>query len=656
MKKARLLFILYDRPNYPGGPIINYLRLLPALVERGYDVHVLVLYHADYPNARALQKSGVQVHAAPFIADSRQAVRWILDQTEKNQPDIFIPDVSTPGCFAGKWIKSFGIPVINSHRSDDKNNWGKAIYFSDPKYGFESSAIFCVSNHLLRQLEQKVENLGLLTAVIPSGVPIPQYYSRQEDPVSIVYVGRLIQRQKRVLDTVRVFIELASKFARITFTLIGDGPERKACEEAVARSGYAARFRFTGVLKDDTYKKELARHDIVVLLSEYEGVPGSLMDGMASGLIPVCYHYSGVEELVIDQQTGLLVNDRTDSVIHAVSTLISDPVLRKQMSFSARKHILEHFSLESTLNKWESLITTLMEKYNAQKTMFVAPQAIDLPPMNDLLQEHILQKEPAIFQRMYSIFRVKVKSFLLQRFVGPKRASFDNFINIPFSRLNLDSYFMRTSILKAFGWAMPNIQGRLLDAGCGKMPYKGYVLENSAVHEYVGLDIETALVYDEKIKPDYTWDGKIMPFENNDFDSCIAIEVLEHCPEPDVFLAEVYRVLKPGCVFFFTVPYLWNLHEVPHDEYRYTPFALERHLRNSGFREIEIKATGGWYASLAQMLGLWVKRAPMSARRRVFLSWFLKPIIGLLIKKDKEFIITFSESQMITSLYGLAKK
>ena len=95
---------------------------------------------------------------------------------------------------------------------------------------------------------------------------------------------------------------------------------------------------------------------------------------------------------------------------------------------------------------------------------------------------------------------------------------------------------------------------------------------------------------------------------------------------------------------------------MPHDEYRYTPFALERHLRNSGFREIEIKATGGWYASLAQMLGLWVKRAPMSARRRVFLSWFLKPIIGLLIKKDKEFIITFSESQMITSLYGLAKK
>ena len=59
MKKARLLFILYDRPNYPGGPIVNYLRLLPALVEQGYEVHVLVMYNSDFPNARELKKKPV---------------------------------------------------------------------------------------------------------------------------------------------------------------------------------------------------------------------------------------------------------------------------------------------------------------------------------------------------------------------------------------------------------------------------------------------------------------------------------------------------------------------------------------------------------------------------------------------------------------------
>jgi SAM-dependent methyltransferase len=234
--------------------------------------------------------------------------------------------------------------------------------------------------------------------------------------------------------------------------------------------------------------------------------------------------------------------------------------------------------------------------------------------------------------------------------------NYDNFIVVKFSSSNLDRYIIRTSIKRAIDWALPMLKGQLLDAGCGKMPYKDYILQNSEVHEYVGLDIEVAIVYDEKIRPDYTWDGKIMPFENNSFESCIATEVLEHCSDPDIFLHEVNRVLKSGGIFFFTVPFLWNLHEVPHDEYRYTPFSLERHLVNSGFTEIRISATGGWHASMAQMMGLWVRRSPMSKAKRNLLSLFIKPIIGFLIKKERWEDISFLEGQMITGLYGLAKK
>lgn len=236
------------------------------------------------------------------------------------------------------------------------------------------------------------------------------------------------------------------------------------------------------------------------------------------------------------------------------------------------------------------------------------------------------------------------------------RDKYDNFITIPFSSSNLDRYLVRTSIKNALDWSLPVLKGILLDAGCGKMPYKDYILKNSTVSEYVGLDIETAIVYDEEVTPDFTWDGKTMPFERNSFDSCIATEVLEHCPEPELFLREVNRVLKPGGILFFTVPFLWNLHEVPNDEYRYTPFALERHLRTSGFTEIKIEATGGWHASMAQMMGLWVRRSPMSARKRKFLSIPIKHIMNFLIKKDKNLNCSFSEGQMITGLYGLAKK
>lgn len=231
-----------------------------------------------------------------------------------------------------------------------------------------------------------------------------------------------------------------------------------------------------------------------------------------------------------------------------------------------------------------------------------------------------------------------------------------DFINIQLTLNNLDTYSIRTAILKALTENLQSFNGTLLDIGCGKMPYKNYILQNSEVTKYIGLDIETALVYDAVVKPDFTWSGITMPFDDNSFDTAFGTEVLEHCPEPEVVLREVYRALKPNGIFFFTVPFLWNLHEVPHDEYRYTPFSLERHLKNSGFESIEIKATGGWHASMAQMLGLWVRRSPMPDRKRTILSKIIKPVMKKLIALDSKRKIDFRDGQMITGLYGTARK
>lgn len=230
-----------------------------------------------------------------------------------------------------------------------------------------------------------------------------------------------------------------------------------------------------------------------------------------------------------------------------------------------------------------------------------------------------------------------------------------DFLDLKLNEKNLDTYYIRQSILNALTQTLPSFNGKLLDIGCGKMPYKNFVIENSKVTEYIGLDIAHALQYSQTVEPDYLWDGIIMPFESCSFNSAVGTEVLEHCPEPEIILKETYRVLKPNGVFFFTVPFLWNLHETPNDQYRYTPYSLDRHLSNSGFTEIEIKATGGWHGSLAQMLGLWVRRAPMTANKRKWLSKILKPVIQYLIKKDRT-VKVLREGQMITGLYGTAKK
>jgi SAM-dependent methyltransferase len=227
--------------------------------------------------------------------------------------------------------------------------------------------------------------------------------------------------------------------------------------------------------------------------------------------------------------------------------------------------------------------------------------------------------------------------------------------NTKINAKNIDTYIIKKAILDALDKESKNMSGVLLDVGCGKMPYKQFILSNSEVNKYVGIDIKTELAYDENVAPDYYWDGVKMPFADREFDVVIATEVLEHCPDPERILKECQRVLKDGGLFFFTVPFLWNLHDVPFDEYRYTPFALERHLNNAGFSHVNINPTGGWHLSLAQMLGLWVKRAPHKMGNKLML-FLIKHVMKYLMKISVEEEISFKEGQMITGLYGTSIK
>ncbi|MEQ9443827.1 MAG: class I SAM-dependent methyltransferase [Cyclobacteriaceae bacterium] len=229
----------------------------------------------------------------------------------------------------------------------------------------------------------------------------------------------------------------------------------------------------------------------------------------------------------------------------------------------------------------------------------------------------------------------------------------DGFVHIPFNRGNLDRYYHRLSIRNAIEKSIPHLSGTLLDAGCGKMPYRSYILDQSNVTEYIGLDIENARDYSDEVGPDITWDGKTMPFENDSFDCAIATEVLEHVPDTMNYLNEVYRVLKTNGVFFFTTPFLWPLHEIPYDEYRFTPFAMDRLLKEVGFTNSDIQALGGWNASLAQMLGLWLRRSPMHRYQRRFLSVIFFPFYKYLIKSDK---VGSFDAKMITGISGLSTK
>jgi SAM-dependent methyltransferase len=228
----------------------------------------------------------------------------------------------------------------------------------------------------------------------------------------------------------------------------------------------------------------------------------------------------------------------------------------------------------------------------------------------------------------------------------------DEFLNPRYAQSTLDLVVVRRAILKALTTELPNLHGSVLDVGCGYSPYKQLVLAPpSRANRYIGLDLPVNLYQ----KPDLEWDGRSIPLGDDCVDCALATEVFEHLPELEIVMRECLRVLKPGGLLFFTVPFLWPLHTVPHDEYRFTPFALERHLQNSGFGDISLKALGGWDASLAQMVGLWVRRRPMRQKGRAVLSRLAMPVVRFLAERDQPPQL-FGESVMLTGLSGIARK
>jgi SAM-dependent methyltransferase len=189
------------------------------------------------------------------------------------------------------------------------------------------------------------------------------------------------------------------------------------------------------------------------------------------------------------------------------------------------------------------------------------------------------------------VYKTLLNIYIKQQFFPDWRGIFLN----PF-------YFARRNLWLAIIKYADALTGNLLDVGCGSKPYAD-LFKN--ISTYTGLDIDS--VHSRKrAMADFFYDGTSFPFKDDEFDSILCNQVLEHVFNPDQFISEIARVLKPGGRLLLTVPFIWDEHEQPFDYARYTSFGLTALVQKQGLVVLKHEKLGADASNQAQLVNAYL--------------------------------------------------
>ena len=149
-----------------------------------------------------------------------------------------------------------------------------------------------------------------------------------------------------------------------------------------------------------------------------------------------------------------------------------------------------------------------------------------------------------------------------------------------------------------------HFHGRLVDIGCGGKPYRAMMA--AVVEQHIGVD--HAGSFHNPAQVDLRGTAYQVPAEAASFDCALCTSVLEHLEEPEQALLECHRLLKPGGMAIYSMPFIWHLHEEPRDFYRYTKYGLTHLFQKAGFDVVEIQALSGFFTTFGTLLAYYVMR------------------------------------------------
>jgi colanic acid/amylovoran biosynthesis glycosyltransferase len=229
----------------------------------------------------------------------------------------------------------------------------------------EATYIFVVSKEMLmRLIELGAPSKKLVLNPCGANMSLFAYHDAgKNDP--ILFSAARFEETKNPMATIQAFSIVLKNVPAARLRMAGGGSLLSRCKKLVRQLNIEHAVTFTGILSPVEVSDEMSRarafvqHSVTSRKGEKEGAPVAIMEAGASGLPVVSTRHAGIKDIVVEQETGFLIDeDDIEGMAYYMEELLTDPSKASAMGFAAHQRVRQHFSLEKNIR----LICQCMEQ------------------------------------------------------------------------------------------------------------------------------------------------------------------------------------------------------------------------------------------------------------------------------------------------------
>lgn len=367
MRASRAIHVIHIIDNLsPGGTERQCLELVRGLSRLG--VRNAVLYFRPGPLLAEIESPGVAVQALPqasvrsgrFLLSVLALVRAI----RQGRPDVVQTYGFYSNCRGLAAALLAGVPVRVAGRREFARCLTPAQRRADRWTWRLAHRIVANSEAVRRQLIAEEHVRPGKVVVIRNGLDLQPWLAAREpadsngDPV----VGMVahFREEKDHLTFLRAAREILGFVPSARFCLVGSGPLEPVWREWAHRLGIASRVEFRGRLEGEALRAAVRGLRVSVLASKTEGLPNTVLEGMAAGRPVVATAVGGMRELIEDGVTGFLVPPEDPGALAGrIVCLLKNPSLARGMGERGRRRVAEEFTVERMAHEFGELYRNL---------------------------------------------------------------------------------------------------------------------------------------------------------------------------------------------------------------------------------------------------------------------------------------------------------